>query len=394
MVDTYVHDYEPDYEHHRDIDENGSSSDDDEEHSAENGRDNDEHDNYSSRARYDDDYYNYFNTSKEELAHFAALEKAGKKPRIFHAAKNGDVATMQEFIDGGWMKYYPALKPDADGNCPLMWAAVKGHEPIVRLYAENMPGKCINGASGHYPLAMACMWGHTAVVKTLIEFGQDVNARADDSALHFAAQFGYVDIVKALVEAGADIGALNGLEDTAMDLAVLEGRTEVVIYLLEVMEKLGMSTRPRKLLYPAVELEKEDLVRALVRRFDKEDGEGALFKAVYLENEKMVRLLLEELGVDVNAQSPDGQDALFQAVEMNNEALVRLLLDKGAAVDRPVCTLPSILVWAVHVGNVSIVRMILEKGADPKVDHQGESLLQRAEMRGHSDIVELLKSRS
>jgi ankyrin repeat protein len=204
MADNYVHDYEPDYEHGERNDEKNSSSDE-KEHSDEGDNEDVEHDNYDSRDQYDDRQFNFFYTSEEELAHFAALEKAGNKPDIFLAAKTGNVAIMRELVDGGWMKYYPALKPDAEGNCPLMWAAVKGHEPIVRLYAENMPDKCINGASGHYPLIMASMWGHTAVVKTLIEFGQDVNARADDSALHFAAQFGYIDVVKALVEAGADV---------------------------------------------------------------------------------------------------------------------------------------------------------------------------------------------
>jgi ankyrin repeat protein len=93
-------------------------------------------------------------------------------------------------------------------------------------------------------------------VKTLIEFGQDVNAHADDSALHFAAQFGYIDVVKALVEAGADVGALNSLDDKAINLAVIEGRAEVVVYLLDEMEKIGMEVHPSNLIYPAVELEK------------------------------------------------------------------------------------------------------------------------------------------
>ncbi|KAL2802704.1 ankyrin repeat-containing domain protein [Aspergillus granulosus] len=374
MADNYVHENDPEYVYNgRNVERDRSS--DDEEYSDQD--DDTKHDNFSSRDQYDDDYFNYFNTPDEELAHFAALEKAGKKPDIFHAAKTGDVAIMREFIDGGWMKYYPTLKPDADGNCPLMWAAVKGHEPIVRLYAENMPDKCINGASGHYPLVMACMWGHTAVVKTLIEFGQDVNACEDDSALHFAAQFGYVDIVKALVEAGADIGAMNSLDDTAMDLAVIEGRTEVVVYLLEMMEKFGMEVYPSKLLYSAVGLEKEDLVRALMGRVEKEDREDALFKAISLGNEKMVRFLLEDLGVDVNAQTPDGQDPLFWAAQLKNEALVKLLLDQGAAVDRPVFEQPSILAWAVVFGNMPIVQMILDKGADPNIlDEKGRALLQ------------------
>jgi ankyrin repeat protein len=296
MADNYVHDYESDYEHGE-----KNSSSDEKEHSDEGDHEDGEHDNYNSRDRYDDRPFNFFHALEEELAHFAALEKAGKKPGIFLAAKTNNVAIMREFIDGGGMKYYPALKLDAGGNCPLMWAAVKGHEPIVRLYAENMPNKCINGACEHYPLIMASMWGNTAVVKTLIEFEQDVNARADDSALHFAAQFGYIDVVKALVEAGADVGALNSLEDTAMDLAVLGRRAEVVVYLLEEIKKIGMEVHTSNLIHEVVELEQEDLIQALLERYDKEVGKTALFKAVVLEKEKMARFLLEEMGINVNA---------------------------------------------------------------------------------------------
>jgi ankyrin repeat protein len=296
MADNYVHDYESDYEHGE-----KNSSSDEKEHSDEGDHEDGEHDNYNSRDRYDDRPFNFFHALEEELAHFAALEKAGKKPGIFLAAKTNNVAIMREFIDGGGMKYYPALKLDAGGNCPLMWAAVKGHEPIVRLYAENMPNKCINGACEHYPLIMASMWGNTAVVKTLIEFEQDVNARADDSALHFAAQFGYIDVVKALVEAGADVGALNSLEDTAMDLAVLGRRAEVVVYLLEEIKKIGMEVHTSNLIHEVVELEQEDLIKAFLERYDKEVGKTALFKAVVLEKEKMARFLLEEMGINVNA---------------------------------------------------------------------------------------------
>jgi hypothetical protein len=53
-----------------------------------------------------------------------------------------------------------------------------------------------------------------------------------------------------------------------------------------------MEVHPSNLIYPAVELEKEDLIRALLRRYDKEVGNTALFKAVALKNEKMVRFLL------------------------------------------------------------------------------------------------------
>jgi ankyrin repeat protein len=77
---------------------------------------------------------------------------------------------------------------------------------------------------------------------------------------------------------------------------------------------------------------------------------------------------------------------------MNNEAMVKLLLDKGAAVDRPVCEMPSILSWAGLFGHVPIVQLILDKGADATVkDKDGRTPLEWAEIKGHAKAVELLK---
>ena len=58
---------------------------------------------------------------------------------------------------------------------------------------------------GWTPLIVAAINGHTAIVKSLLAAGADINARDEDdwTPLMQAAHNGHVDTVKALLQAGA-----------------------------------------------------------------------------------------------------------------------------------------------------------------------------------------------
>ena len=77
------------------------------------------------------------------------------------------------------------------------------------------------------PLHKACIFGHLAIVKKLIETGAKIND-ADgngDTPLHYAARCGFPSIVKFLLESNAlqaKNGAGLGPKECAANAAVLQ----------------------------------------------------------------------------------------------------------------------------------------------------------------------------
>jgi len=76
----------------------------------------------------------------------------------------------------------------------LQQAAYYGHTEVVKLLLEQ--GADVH-AENDYALRWAAINGHTKVVKLLLEQGADVHVR-DDLALRCAAEYGHTEVVKLL----------------------------------------------------------------------------------------------------------------------------------------------------------------------------------------------------
>ncbi len=110
---------------------------------------------------------------------------------------------------------------------PMYWATKQGNLPAVRALLKsgvdaNVDMKLKNGFRA---LHMAAYLGHTAIVKTLIEAGADVDFRANvgihakgKTPLYLAAENGATLAVIELLKAGA-----------AVDIATDEGKTPLLI---------------------------------------------------------------------------------------------------------------------------------------------------------------------
>ena len=116
------------------------------------------------------------------------------------------------------------LGPDA----ALRYASQYGHTEVIKILIQN--GANVH-AENDYALILASMYGHPAVVKILLGAGADVHAE-NDLALRFASQYGHSEVVKILLEAGADVHADN---DQALRWARQKGYTEVVKLLEQYM---------------------------------------------------------------------------------------------------------------------------------------------------------------
>lgn len=84
------------------------------------------------------------------------------------------------------------------------------------------------------PLHNAAYRGDINAVKTLIEQGADVNARAGQVApLHTAASEGHANVVALLIEKGADVNAKSRWGYTPLMLAAMYGHADVAKFLID-----------------------------------------------------------------------------------------------------------------------------------------------------------------
>ncbi len=90
-------------------------------------------------------------------------------------------------------------------------------------------------------------------------------------------------------------------------------------------------------------------------------GDPALVRAIRLENDEVVEVLLNAPGLEVDTASEFGETALMLASFKGDMELVQTLLAKGASVNRVGGWTP--LHYAATQGHDEIVKLLLEKGA-------------------------------
>jgi len=120
----------------------------------------------------------------------------------------------------------------------------------------------------------------------------------------------------------------------------------------------------------------------------------ALLASTKSENSEKVAELLVTAGVDPNARQKNGMTALMSAVFNGQEDVAKELLEKGADVKLDAAGFNA-LSLAVERSNKAMVKLLLEAGADPKMrPNEGMSALERAQMKGKKEMVELLQSQT
>jgi ankyrin repeat protein len=235
--------------------------------------------------------------------------------------------------------------------------------------------------------------------------------------LQDAAEIGDLNQIKLLLQNGANIDSIDNRGRTALYVAAIEGRSNIVSYLLDqgADPNKGASWKSnQRPLHVAAEYGHVNVIRDLLRHGAKIDerttmGETVLQYAAWYGRSAAVKLLLEQ-GANPNARDQYGYSALHfrytpQDVNVLNQAtggpfesnfkeVAILLVSAGTDVNAPAKNPNGYtpLMAASAVAPVEVVDYLLLKGAniDAKTD-AGAMASTIAQARKRNDVLELLK---
>ena len=287
---------------------------------------------------------------------------------------------------------------DEEGWTALFQAAGNGHLPVVQLLLEKGAEVDVKNENGHTALHEAAGGRHAAVVRLLLDRGFDVDVKDSHgfTALLAAAMFGYEAVVRVLLERGADIDVEDWNGRKALYYAAAGGHVAVMRLLLERGSDANVSDEERQIaLHRAAE---GGYVAAVQLLLDKgidvngrnEDRSTPLHTAARFGKAAVVKILLER-GANVDAQNKEGRTALLEATKSDQEAVVQLLLEKGADIDIKDEHGSTLLHMAAVSGNMTAMKAALERGADVDAkDNEGRTALQEATKYDYRREIRLL----
>jgi hypothetical protein len=121
---------------------------------------------------------------------------------VFSAAEEGNAAEVERLLASGASA---DERVAAGGETPLMRAAARGYEEVVRVLLDAGADACARRADGFTPLILAVFFGHEGIVRLLVERGADPSARTSlgTTAARWAEARGFASMAEVLREAEA-----------------------------------------------------------------------------------------------------------------------------------------------------------------------------------------------
>ena len=308
----------------------------------------------------------------ENGAELESKDNRGRTPLLWAAVK-GREAVVKLLLSRSDVV---ADSQDKDGRTPLSWAASGGNEAVIKLLLSrsdviaDSPNK-----DGRTPLSYAASGGNEAVIKLLLS-RSDVIADSPDkdgrTPLSYAAEWGYVAVVELLLNRS----------DVVADSRDKDGRTP-----------LSWATESGHVAVVQLLLSRSDVVADSP---DK-DGQTPLSLAASNGHKAVVKLLLSRSDVKVDSQDIYGKTPLSSAASIGYEAVVELLLNRSDIIaDSPDKQGRTPLCWAARKGHEAVVKLLLSRSdvvADSP-DKDGRTPLSLAASNRDEAVVKLLLSRN
>jgi len=259
---------------------------------------------------------------------------------LLDAAFKGTLPTVKRMLAKGLDPNTPDMREDPWNVTPLMHAAANGHVEVMRELLRvkakvGLTDKSFPGEGG------------------------------GETALHYAAGNGQIGAAGLLLEAGADLDKVSRLGRTPLTVAVLEGRADMVQYLLE--------------------------NKASPNCAGKFSGETPLHEAARLGLIELVGLLVKH-GADVNAQDSGGQTPFMTAAFSPNLETAFFLARHGANLEAAKLDGITCLMRSVMSEDAKLVSEVLKCGVNVNaLDNEGKSALDFAIRDELPEIQALLR---
>jgi ankyrin len=248
---------------------------------------------------------------------------------LLFAARQGHVDTARALLDGG----ADVNQAGADNTSPLLIAIVNGHYELASLLVERGANPNIADANGRTPLYAAIdlrnvQWSqapapelpqatHLAMITTLLDAGADPSIKMVGMVGHR----GSFDMRWSDLKGG-----------TAFSRAAWNGDIEVMRLLLA----RGAD--------PKVVTEKGETALLLLAGAGWPLGQG--FIRSEAEVTAALDLLVEQLGMDVNAATTEGITPVIGAIFKGDNFVVQYLVDHGARLDVKDAQGRGVIEWA------------------------------------------------
>ncbi|NXY16493.1 RN5A ribonuclease, partial [Atrichornis clamosus] len=270
-----------------------------------------------------------------------AAVKNRNKEAVLELLEQG--ADVNSKVDGGWT--------------PLHTAVQSGEEDLVRLLLDR--GACLhtrkdNGGTAFTEGGIA---GNVDILKLLLDRGSNVNDRDVNGFTAFmeAAYYGREEALKFLYSRGAEVNLRRVTSEEKAKLhkggatALMDACRERHFSAVKILvQEMGADVNIRD------NRDRNALIHALKKGSDKKRYDSAV---------SIVRFLLDR-GVDVRSKNECGKTALILAVEMESPELVAALLEKDEIdIDDTDEEGNTALMVAVNKSDCNIAKLLCEKGA-------------------------------
>ncbi|MBI1176603.1 hypothetical protein GC207_04105 [bacterium] len=218
----------------------------------------------------------------------------------------------------------------------LHWAAVGDQRAIISWLVEHGADSSARDRHGETALHIAVALGNTNAVQSLLEHGADPNARngRELSPMLLAAACGNITVLALLHRAGAqpDASLPSG---SALQWAAYEGHLAAVKWLLDQDVPVNARNRAGQTALDLATLaNRQDVIAELLRRgappsTNEVEATTALHLAAARGEVDQIRKFLDK-GAPIDARDEKGQTALLLATERQSLPTMRLLIERGA----------------------------------------------------------------
>jgi len=209
------------------------------------------------------------------------------------------------------MKEWDVNERDIVSYTPVIWAALRGHEGVVKVLLER--GDINPDLPDHSlcltPLSWAILWGHEGIAKLFLKQEgvnpNGVSTQYSYTPLFWAAYSGHAGIIKMLLER-EDINpnqASGEYGTTPLLVAAQLGREEIV----------------------GVLLEREDIKPNLA---DTNDDRTPLSHAAVNGYEEVVKMLLERNDIRTDIRDNQNQTPLSLALSQGHHKIARMISER------------------------------------------------------------------